>query len=776
MENPTAGHRIVPVTETQVLLDVMPRDTAEFPESKITWFAFKLAFLEKVASGLGKLAFLWATAVVLGGFAGYLKTADFWCVTIILFTEGVRIFSRCQEVVWHHENTLKSMETLSEEARRVGNGFYNTCYSISIKIFGCWSSENSEEEDSDYHDSQKRSWSMSMVRFLYCLQLLSASTIVGLSLYRLLRHNYIVNSGNDTMNLKSALIILYAMSLAEAFLFLLEKTYWKISAKKLLEEVNNAYGFNFDNPELHTVRCFLYDTYSRCVKGNIFDASKMEFVSYSVELLQSSSADGQLTGARVLSALARNEQFAERTLRAIGTMKDVVERLIDMLNFKNVDEKEIRKAAAEIISKLVENKRHCVWVTAITGLMESVATLLYSNDSNEGGFVSLGLTIVKKLAEERSNRHKINISRGLIPKIISLTDLEPSDLQFEPNAFQLEIERNKKIPFATEVEELALQIVKTLVSTTGSTGKDLRKRMLRIVFAISNLRNVLQCTERDDLRILAIETLTNLAHEQKGRESIGRTGGILRKLCSLFFMERINNNDEKEKLVKTAGEALGLLSLESEPNCKKMMSIKVDRHPNVLASLISMLNDAVKGIHAARILRNLLEYADANYVKPTEITALAEQILKLVRKEHSCNHKHKRVAIGLREKHSCEYQEAAIGLAARFMTKWDFTQEFRELMLLKLVKVFESHPYPSKMVPNVRRYSIEVLIAVLKRDKGALEQRPELVSDLERALEGVMETTSDWEYYSAFSGSKGLSRHGIPILSLAQDAMELLPK
>eukprot|EP00253_Pinus_taeda_P013374 PITA_13374 len=706
------------------------------------------------------MAFLWTTAVVLGEFAANLKTADFWCVTMILFTEGVRIFSRSQEVVWLHENRLKSMETLSEKARRVGSGFYNTCYSISSKIFGCWSSENSEEEDSGHDDSQKRCCSMSMVSFLYCLQLLSASTIVGLSLYRLLRHNYIVGStGKDIMNLKSAVIILYALSLAEAFLFLLEKGYWKISAKKLLTEVNDAYGFDFNECELHTVRRFLYDTYSRCVKGNIFDASKMEFVSYSVELLQSRSADGQLTGARVLSALARNEQFAERTLRAIGTMKDGVERLIDMLNFKNVDEKEIRKAAAEIISKLVENKRHCIRVTAITGSMESVATLLYSTDSNEGGFVLLGLTIVKKLAEERSNRHKINSSRGLIPKIISLTDLKP-------NAFQLEIERDKKIPFATEVAELALQIVKTLASTTGSTGNDLRERILRIVFAISNLRNVLQCTERDDLRILAIETLTNLAHEQKGRESIGRTGGILRKLFSLFFMERINNNDEKKKLVKTAGEALGLLSLESEPNCKKMMSIKVDRHPDVMASLISMLDDAVKGIDAARILRNLLEYTDANYVKPTEITALAEKILKLVRKEHSCNHKHKRVAIGLRDKHSCEYQEAAIGLAARFMTKWDFTHEFRELMLLKLVKVFESHPYPSKMVPNVRRYSIEVLIGVLKRDKGALEQRPELVSDLEKALEGVMETTSDWEYYSAFSGSKGVEQahhpHSIP--------------
>jgi hypothetical protein len=170
--------------------------------------------------------------------------------------------------------------------------------------------------------------------------------------------------------------------LAESFLFLLEKAYWqwKIIAGKLLTKVNDEYGF--DQSELDTVQRFLYDTYSRCVNGSVFDGLKMEFVSHSVELLQSSSVDGQLTGARVLSKLASNKQFAEKTLRAIGTMRDVVERLIDMLNFKNDHEQEIRKAAAQIISKLVENKRDCIRVTAIAGLMESIASLLYSNDSS----------------------------------------------------------------------------------------------------------------------------------------------------------------------------------------------------------------------------------------------------------------------------------------------------------------------------------------------------------------------------------------------------------
>ena len=43
---------------------------------------------------LGALGFIWATVVLLGGFAITLERVDFWCVTVILLVEGARIFSR----------------------------------------------------------------------------------------------------------------------------------------------------------------------------------------------------------------------------------------------------------------------------------------------------------------------------------------------------------------------------------------------------------------------------------------------------------------------------------------------------------------------------------------------------------------------------------------------------------------------------------------------------------------------------------------------------------
>jgi hypothetical protein len=75
------------------------------PEKRLTMFALGLAVLEKGASGLGALGFVWATVVLLGGFAITLERKDFWFITVILLIEGTRIFSRSHELEWQHQAT-----------------------------------------------------------------------------------------------------------------------------------------------------------------------------------------------------------------------------------------------------------------------------------------------------------------------------------------------------------------------------------------------------------------------------------------------------------------------------------------------------------------------------------------------------------------------------------------------------------------------------------------------------------------------------------------------
>ena len=77
-------------------------DGAAGPERRLTLLALRLAVLEKAASGLGALGFIWATVVLLGGFASTLCITDFWCVTVILVGEGARVFSRSHELEWQH--------------------------------------------------------------------------------------------------------------------------------------------------------------------------------------------------------------------------------------------------------------------------------------------------------------------------------------------------------------------------------------------------------------------------------------------------------------------------------------------------------------------------------------------------------------------------------------------------------------------------------------------------------------------------------------------------
>lgn len=42
---------------------------------------------------------------LLGGFAIFIGRTDFWVVTVILVSEGARIFSRSHELEWQHQST-----------------------------------------------------------------------------------------------------------------------------------------------------------------------------------------------------------------------------------------------------------------------------------------------------------------------------------------------------------------------------------------------------------------------------------------------------------------------------------------------------------------------------------------------------------------------------------------------------------------------------------------------------------------------------------------------
>uniref|UniRef100_A0ACD5XXU6 Uncharacterized protein n=1 Tax=Avena sativa TaxID=4498 RepID=A0ACD5XXU6_AVESA len=679
--------------------DIHDDDDTASPERRLTVLALQLAVLEKAASRLGTLAFIWATVVLLGGFAITLGGTDFWCITGLLVIEGTRILGRSHELEWQHQAV--------------------SC-APAVRTF---------------------SW----------MQLFSASACVSLSLIRLLHQHY-GGSEEARTNRRAALNIFYSLALAEALLFLVEKALWewKVGHRHLLHQVADDCNLAPGAGEV-AIRLFFYESYSRCLNGSIFDGLNMDLVSYADGLITSGSHNEQSLGAGILVALAKSDRFSDTTLRKIGVSAPTIERLIEMLSWKSLSEREVRRSAAVVVSMLAGRKVIALRVTGIPGAIESVASLLYA-ELDELNL--LGLSILNKLAHDHDNCGKIGNTRGLLDKIISYSSLDHGLAPTTPRDMRLKAVKQ------------SLRVVKRLASTTGNTGKLLRGELTDIVFTVSNVRDVLQRQEKkvqSELHQLAIEILTSLAMDEEARELIGGTGGVVSVLVTMFFAPAAPTECRQANAIRVeAGEALAMLALESKKNCSTIIMAL----GGGVGPLVAAMNDPVIITGATRILRNLCSYAGDKWQLPLKgVTAGATKVLRTIMVE-----KGKTLNIFL-------------GLAAemlRFMEPGELRASLSmasmvDAMLARtLVQVLQEYNRPSMDVPRIRRYTIELAIAMMRSDVRYVALFVEL--RLEGELRHVAATTSLLECFYVFSGSVGLGQRAVSVHTLVAAALELMKK
>ncbi|CAN6452805.1 unnamed protein product [Victoria cruziana] len=767
----------------------------EAPEKKLTLFALRLALFEKTASGIGALGFIWATVVLLGGLAIKLEKVDFWFVTILLLIEGSRIYSRSHELEWQCQTTwslsdaarYSSRALISSSGRLVQmiKAFYRPVTS-TLPYFDrrskITSSIRAKMPDENQTQNNHRTWPTSEVpllpyagwvfvsknisRLLYWFQLAAAVACVVLSLLRLYGQDYGDPHTPEAQNRASALNIFYSLALAEALVFLIEKGYWewKVSIRKFLEQVNQQCGF--DDCGIAWIRRFFYDAYSKSVEGSIFDGLKMDLLTFAAEMLQSNSVDEQLTGARMLAKFTESERFSADAFRRISTSMPVMERLVEMLSWSNHKEEEIRKLAAQIVSKITGKKQNSLRIAGIPGALESISSLLYMGNasiSDDGilqkgivmdepgyeysAFNLLGLRILKRLANDHENCGKIGMTKGLLTKIVNFTHTE---------------ERMLNCGSSSQImtSEQSLKLLKKLTRTTGGTGEVLRREISSNIFTITNLRNILQDGKRyTNLQSLAIDILAGMALDKGGREKIGRTGGMLDLLLGIFFNEEaVRMADATQNLSSQAGEALAMLTLECPKNCERMIQLEsVDK-------LVSCLDNTGLCVNASRILQNICAFAGPDYqYQLAEVAEATKTVLK---------------AIMSAENRSLE---VAIGLAAQVLRLTDASQFHIALacagtdisrLAEKLVQVLKDYPSPSTKAPRMRRFVTELIIAMMQVETQSRGLFKKL--ELEEELKCVAETTSELECFNVFSGSVGLSPHTTPLQSLLDMAQGLI--
>ncbi|CAO2838423.1 unnamed protein product [Amaranthus hypochondriacus] len=753
------------------------------PEKRLTLFALRLAILEKSATGLGTLGFIWATVVLLGGFAITLERSDFWIITVILLTEGTRIFSRSHELEWQRQATWSITDTGINSFRLLklgSNKIWNAMKSVFTSPSLC-AKRVDKSRKGDKRNMANRRWDSSDVsilpycsrlfqsrnvsKILQCLQVVAAIACVSLSLMKLIRRNFgeVEKDDSDKRNRKSALCIFYALALAEAFLFLLEKLYWELKVMycKILDKVNEECEFGLSG--IVSVRRFFYDSYSRCIDGSIFDGLKMDMVSFAMELLCSNSSEEQLMGARILKSFAMSSRFCDDTLQKIGVSFSTVERLVEILNWNDPKEEEIRQSAAEIVSKLAGMKQNSLRVAGIPGAMESISSLLFVDKTgisvtddvekksiitDHETFYNLGLLILMKLARDHENCGKIGNTKGLLPKIIDLSCVGEK-LLMDENVADSYIQTVKR----------ALQVIKMLANTTGSTGKQLRKEISEIVFTFSNIRDILRYGEKyPELQKLGIEILTSLAIENDATDRIGHTGGIIKELSNIFFEERRPHPHDQVGVRSAAGEALVMLVLESEQNCNYILRL------GTMEKLVNALEDPLVRLNSARVLRNLCTYGTQDCFQELRgVAAAVPTILKGIISEED------------------RLREVMVGLAARafkFITYSDPSIVFERAgieeneIAIVLVQILKKHQYPPPRFPRIRRFTIELAIWMMNDKESNIHIFRNL--GLENELLNVLDTTSELESFNIFSGTVGLSRFRTSMHTLVKTAQNLL--
>ncbi|KAF0906433.1 hypothetical protein E2562_011431 [Oryza meyeriana var. granulata] len=662
---------------------------ADVPERKVTLFALHVAVLEKTASHVGAVCFVWATVVILGGFASDLDARDFWLVTAILLVEGTRVFSRSNELDLQEQPMHLPDAGAGDDEGRTPTP-HQAASPIHLLPLGGWLVE-----------------ARNVSYALYWLQLLSASACVALSLLRLAELRFSgAPAGGDARNKNAyyALMLFYVLALSEAVIFLVERAYWEwvLSYRRLVETVSGE--CDLGDAGAVPIKRFFYRAFSRSVEGGILDGTRMDLVSFAVELLSSDSGDEQLIGAHILRSSITNHDSAKRTRR-------------------------IRALAAEVVLRLAGKRRNLIRVATIPGAIESVSTLLDATAAGDHAGLALnemGLHIMKKLAREHGNSAKISSTRDVLSRIIRFTRTSKAALQ---NAGE------GSLPAKTVLR--SLQVVKNLSSTPGHTGEAIRKEISDNVFVLSNIR-------------------------KRRKEKIGCTGGMIAHLLEMFVGSSTlvaYAAQAAAHIRLQAGEVLALLALESEANCERIL-----REVAVVERLVLTLHHPGMQISSSRILLNLCRYSRSDhFLQLSSLTAAVPTVLKAIMVDKS------------------SLLEVSIGLAIQ-ITKLATPELHKEIfgkagipdtgIARRLVEILNEHRTPKVKVPRMRRFVIELAIAMMRGNSELVVFFRSM--ELEKELRRVVRSTSELESFIMFSGSIGLSRHSSTLSSLADDATGIM--
>lgn len=561
----------------------------------INTYALFMGYLS-MAGGMGVLVLTWSTVVLLGGFVSMLQKKDFWCLTIITLVQTAGVFD-------------VSLNEKLKYIRRSYFGFLRAIYATVIdRRWRIRKRRNADNKDP------------SMARLLVAITILFIQQLVfavilcplaalylcglvitgGISLWRLILRDYDEVDGGA--NLQPALNVLYSLVLFQGVLFCYR--FFSYSAGDgLVSKVVEEYKLDKEGPVRKSVKEYLRQTRNGCAKDPSF-VKERNLVTYAVDLMKSESSGSYLSGARILDALLAQSELKEQhsmiaQLIGSASCSQIVEKLLQALDSRSRQDKEIMELAARIVVKLageIHLKRFPQGILCISSLLETSQRQPDDDSAPSGEFKSLmkqGLVILDSLAADKHNCSLICEDQSLLFKVMAPISSDMLHL----------IDHDEW----SGVAAASLQVMCRIVTSPGSTGENLRNQIHGNTEVISSMERILDCTtcRKHKLYILVIKILTKLPMDAAPGVGTKSRGKFIETMARIFTSD---SETQDSSIRKLAGEALAMLS-------EKYATIFLKENGGVVDDLSRMLfkvdHNAYR-ITAAETLKHLCMHYKEN--------------------------------------------------------------------------------------------------------------------------------------------------------------------
>ncbi|XP_037487980.1 uncharacterized protein LOC119366357 isoform X1 [Triticum dicoccoides] len=326
--------------------DFLEEQLQRRPEVRIiNRYAVVMAYIRLGLKGIGALALLWATVVLLGGFVSSLEGDDFCYVTVIAFIQAAGVFDAMGD------------------ARFV--------------FLANW-----------IENLKRRTHSVLDLTLIVVFTPVVYSAVLGPSVCILLPLFGITNSelclGYAEPNLKQALKLFYYLSIVHGAICLLCIVIETTADEGLVEKFGRRHGLS---PEV--LDGYLHQTKQTCAK-NLESIESWNLIVYGAGLLDSQLPEDYASGGRVLNILIDQDTPALITRLLIRSPRQRIQKLIETLTWSNPAEREMRWLAARIVEHLAGHLN----LAHFPGALECISSLFETSCHNNGDQEALHLPFV----------------------------------------------------------------------------------------------------------------------------------------------------------------------------------------------------------------------------------------------------------------------------------------------------------------------------------------------------------------------------------------------